>query len=133
MFHRANAVSEPALEKAKRGVTDAYYSQDKHGPYETYDLGDFDLEGGGRIPGLKLAYATLGTLSRKKDNAILFPSWYSGTSKILEQSYIGPGRALDPDKYWIILVNQIGNGLSSSPHNTPPPFNAARFPRVRNR
>ena len=28
-----------------------------------------------------------------------------------------PGRALDPSKYFIILVNQIGNGLSSSPSN----------------
>lgn len=108
-----------------------YYSQEIHGPYETYDLGDFELEDGGSIRGLKLAYATFGALSPQKDNAILFPSWYAGSSKILERAYVGPGRALDPDKYFIILVNQIGNGLSSAPHNTPQPFNAASFPRVR--
>lgn len=107
-----------------------YYSQQNHGPYETHDLGDFHLENGDKIRNLTLAYATFGTLSPAKDNAVLFPSWYSGTSKILEQAYIGHGRALDPAKYFIILVNQIGNGLSSSPSNTPVPFNAARFPRI---
>jgi homoserine O-acetyltransferase len=112
-------------------VTRSYYSQEIHGPYETCDLGDLELEQGGRIRNLTLAYATFGSLSARKDNAILFPSWYSGSNKILEQGYIGPGRALDPEKYFIILVNQIGNGLSSSPHNTKPPFDAARFPSVR--
>ena len=112
-------------------MSNAYYSQEIHGPYETFDLGDFELEEGGKIRGLKLAYATFGSLSAKRDNAILFPSWYSGTSKIIEQAYLGPGRAIDPAKYFVILVNQIGNGLSTSPDNAPQPFNAARFPRVR--
>jgi len=112
-------------------VTRTYYSQEVHGPYQTCDLGDLELEQGGKIRDLSLAYATFGTLSAQRDNAILFPSWYSGSNKIVEQGYIGPGRALDPEKYFIILVNQIGNGLSSSPHNTKPPFDAARFPLVR--
>lgn len=111
-------------------MTDDYYSQAVHGPFETIDLGDFELESGDKIRGSKLAYATFGTLSAKRDNAILFPSWYSGSSKILELAYVGPARALDPEKYFIILVNQIGAGLSSSPHNTPSPFAAARFPKV---
>jgi homoserine O-acetyltransferase/O-succinyltransferase len=111
-------------------VTSSYYSQTNHGPYQTSNLGDFVLEQGGTLRNLQLAYATLGTLSPKRDNTILFPTWYSGTTKILEQAYVGPGRALDPDRYFIILVNQIGNGLSSAPDNTPPPFNAARFPVI---
>jgi homoserine O-acetyltransferase/O-succinyltransferase len=111
-------------------VSSSYYSQSNHGPYQTYALGDFVLEQGGTLRNLQLAYATFGTLSPKRDNVILFPTWYSGTSKILEQAYVGAGRALDPDRYFIILVNQIGNGLSSAPHNTPPPFNAARFPGI---
>jgi len=107
-----------------------YYSQQIHGPYESYDLGDFTLESGEKIRQLSLAYASFGKLSPNKDNAILFPSWYSGSNKILELAYIGKGRALDPEKYFIILVNQIGNGLSSSPSNTPAPFNGARFPSI---
>ena len=45
-----------------------------------------------------------------------------GHEQDLEQAYVGRGRALDPSRYFIILVNQIGNGLSSSPHNTPRPL-----------
>ena len=109
----------------------SYYTQANHGPFELFDLGDFTLEDGGTIRGCQLAYATFGALSPKKDNAILIPTWFSGTSKIMEAVYIGHGRAIDPAKYFIILVNQIGNGLSTSPHNTPSPFNGPHFPHVR--
>lgn len=46
-------------------------SQDLHGPFETFDLDDFDLEDGGRLRGARLAYATHGRLSAARDNAIL--------------------------------------------------------------
>lgn len=112
-------------------INNTYYSQEVHGPYELHDVGSLELEEGGTIRGCKLAYATFGKLNSAKDNAILIPTWYSGTNKILEQVYVGSGRALDPDKYFIIIVNQIGNGLSSSPHNTPAPGGMANFPHVR--
>jgi homoserine O-acetyltransferase/O-succinyltransferase len=112
-------------------IDNQYYSQDLHGPYELHDIGNLDLEEGGTIRGCKLAYATFGKINAAGDNAILIPTWYSGTSKIMEQVYIGSGRALDPDKYFIIVVNQIGNGLSSSPHNTRAPAGMGHFPRVR--
>lgn len=118
------------LSREGHEVTEDYYSQSLHGPFEVHDLGDFELTSGDKIRGLKLAYATIGKLSAKRDNAILFPTWYSGTSKILELAYVGAGRALDPEKYFIILVNQIGAGLSSSPSNTAAPYGAARFPKV---
>lgn len=112
-------------------ITNSYYSQDVHGPYELYEVGNLDLEEGGRIRNCKLAYVTLGALNASKSNAVLVPTWYSGTSKIMEQVYVGKGRALDPEKYFIIIVNQIGSGLSSSPHNTPAPAGMGNFPRVR--
>jgi len=49
----------------------------------------------------------------------------------MEQVYVGKEHALNPDRYFIIIVNQIGNGLSSSPHNTPFPGGMANFPHVR--
>jgi len=107
-----------------------YYSQDVHGPYSVFNLGNFILESGDCIRDAKLAYSTFGSLSPEKDNAILFPTWYSGTSKIIEQAYIGNNRALDPSKYFIIIPNQLGNGLSSSPSNTAPPLNAGAFPAI---
>ncbi|TDU26504.1 homoserine O-acetyltransferase [Panacagrimonas perspica] len=108
----------------------SYYSQEAHGPFFTKPLGNFELESGVTLRNATIAYSTFGTLSPAKDNAILFPSWYSGTSKIIEQAYIGQGRALDPDKYFIVVANQLGNGLSSSPHNMPSPLNGASFPEV---
>lgn len=108
-----------------------YYGQDLHGPYETFELGDFTLEDGGTIRGASLAFATHGRLSPARDNAILVPTWYSGTSKIMEQTLVGPGRALDPERYFIIIANQLGSGLSSSPHNTEGPFHGPDFPSVR--
>jgi homoserine O-acetyltransferase len=112
-------------------INNPYYGQEGHGPYELIDIGKLDLEEGGSIANCKLAVATHGKLSAAKDNAILFPTWYSGTNKLLEQVYTGKGRALDPDKYFIIIVNQIGNGLSSSPHNTDLPGGMTSFPKVR--
>ena len=105
-----------------------YYGQDLHGPYETFDLGDFGLEDGGTLRGAQLAFATHGTLSPAKDNAILITTWYSGTSKVMEQTLVGPGRALDPAKYFIVIANQLGSGLSSSPHNMVGPFRGPDFP-----
>ena len=72
-------------------IENSYYSQDVHGPYELHDIGNLDLEEGGTIRGCKLAYATFGKLNAAKDNAILIPTWYSGTNKIIEQVYIGQG------------------------------------------
>jgi homoserine O-acetyltransferase/O-succinyltransferase len=112
-------------------IENSYYSQEAHGPYELHDIGNLELEEGGTIRGCKLAYATFGQLNQAKDNVILVPTWYSGTSKIMEQVYIGEGRALDPRKYFIIVVNQIGSGLSTSPHNTPAPAGMGNFPHIR--
>src|ERR1700751_4821309 len=112
-------------------INNSYYSQDVHGPYELHDIGNVELEEGGTIRKCTLAYATFGKLDPDGGNAILVPTWYSGTNKIIEQVFIGPGRALDPGKYFIIVVNQIGSGLSTSPHNTPAPAGMGNFPRVR--
>jgi homoserine O-acetyltransferase/O-succinyltransferase len=111
--------------------TNPYYGQEGHGPYETIGIGNIELEEGGNIPDCQLAVATHGTLNAAKDNAILVPTWYSGTSKIMEQVYIGIGRALDPAKYFIIVVNQIGSGLSTSPHNSSGAQAGPKFPKVR--
>lgn len=106
-----------------------YYSQQKQGPYELYALGDFALESGAILHQAELAYATHGTLNEDRSNAILFTIMFSGTSKNME-SYIGPGKALDPDKYFIILPNQLGNGLSTSPHNVTNDQAMAKFPTL---
>lgn len=97
--------------------------------YEIYDLGDLRLQRGATIRDCKLAYKTFGKLKADKSNAIVYPTWYSGQHYDNEW-LVGKGMALDPDKYFIIIPNMFGNGLSSSPSNTPAPYNGPRFPQV---
>lgn len=97
--------------------------------YETFELGDVVLQRGATLRGAELAYQTYGTLSPAKDNAIVYPTWYSGWHWDNEW-LIGEGRALDPSRYFIIVPNMLGNGLSSSPSSTPPPYDRVRFPNV---
>lgn len=94
-----------------------------------FNLGNFQLTTGFTLPNAKLAYNTHGNLNANKDNAILFPNFLGGTPEALE-IYIGEDHALDPRKYFIILPGQFGNGVSSSPSNTPPPFDRGAFPPI---
>lgn len=97
--------------------------------YEIYNLGDVVLQSGITLREAKLAYKTYGTLNADRSNAVVYPTWYSG--RHWENEWlIGAGMGLDPAKYFIIVPNMLGNGLSSSPSNTPPPFNGPRFPDV---
>ena len=82
--------------------------------YEVFDLGDVTLQRGATLRDAKLAYKTYGELNADKSNAIVYPTWYSGRHWDNEW-LIGDGMALDPAKYFIIVPNMLGNGLSSSP------------------
>jgi len=66
--------------------------------------------------GLRLVYATYGELNEAGDNCMLIPTYYTGTHESYAQM-IGPGRAIDPAKYFIVIPNMLGNGVSSSPSN----------------
>jgi pimeloyl-ACP methyl ester carboxylesterase len=98
--------------------------------YKTFALGDFALQTGVVLPDTKLVYAAVGRLNDAKDNVVLFPTWGSGTPDEAVGLMTGAGRALDPDKYFIVIPNHFGGGLSSSPSNCAPPFEKGRFPRV---
>ncbi|WP_336771448.1 alpha/beta fold hydrolase [Paenibacillus sp. MMO-58] len=97
--------------------------------YETFELGDVSLQSGVTLPNAFLAYKTYGMLNEKKDNVIVYPTAF-GDQHVQNEWLIGSGMALDPEKYFIIVPNLLGNGLSSSPSNTPPPFDRANFPQV---
>src|SRR3954454_13063852 len=98
--------------------------------HQIFALGDFALQKGSVLPDAKLGYATLGSLNAAKDNAVLCPSWFTATPSDVAQWLTGPHRALDPEKYFIILPNHFGAAVSSSPSNTPPPFEKSRFPHT---
>ncbi len=107
----------------------AYYSAAQHGEFEVFELGNFELEQGATLANATLAYKTFGELNEKGDNAILFPVMFSGTHAAMAP-YVGEGLALDPNKYFIIIPNQFGGGLSTSPHNYEGPHGAADFPEL---
>jgi homoserine O-acetyltransferase len=86
-------------------------------PHQLYNEGDLNLESGEVIKDFSISYVTHGTLNAKKSNAILMVTAISGNHHRLD-FMIGPGKALDPDKYFIIATDAISNGLSTSPSNS---------------
>jgi homoserine O-acetyltransferase/O-succinyltransferase len=81
------------------------------------DLGNFKLHSGGVIRDLRIGYRTLGNLDASRTNAILWPTWLGGRTEDL-LPLVGPGNVADSGKYFVILVESIGNGISSSPSNS---------------
>ena len=81
---------------------------------QIFDAGDVVLQSGLTYRNARLAYKTYGTLNADKSNVIVYPTSYGAQHPDLEWQ-IGPGQALDPTKYFIVIINKFGNGLSSSP------------------
>lgn len=90
-------------------------------------IDQFKTESGTVLPQARIMYATWGKLNAAGDNAILLPSHYMADSRGYNW-LIGPDKALDPAKYFLVATELFGNGKSSSPSNTPEPFHGPRFP-----
>ncbi|MDP7576014.1 MAG: alpha/beta fold hydrolase [Pseudomonadales bacterium] len=99
------------------------------GDHQLFHLGNFELESGVVLPDAKLSYVTHGQLNAARDNVILLPSFYSGDHHGYD-FLIGAGLALNPEDYFIVATDMFQNGLSSSPSNTPAPFNGPNFPEI---
>lgn len=87
------------------------------GDYQSFEAGDVALQSGGVFPSVRLAYKTYGRLNAAKDNVIVYPTSFSAQHFDTEW-LIQPGGILDPDRYFIVIPNLFGNGLSSSPSNS---------------
>src|SRR5580700_9258910 len=92
-------------------------------------LGDIELQSGETLADAQLVYVTLGVLNEARDNAVVLPTYYTGQHWNY-LTLIGAGRALDPDRYFIVIPNMFGNGLSSSPSTTRTLRSRVPFPRV---
>jgi len=86
-------------------------------PHQQYRIGDLTLESGEVIKDFSISYVTHGTLNAQKSNAILMVTAISGNHHRLD-FLIGPGKALDTSKYFIVATDAIGNGLTTSPSNS---------------
>ena len=96
-------------------LTLAALAQD--GQQQFASLGDFKLVSGEVIRDCRMGYRTFGQLNTAKSNAILFPTWLGGTSQELASSF-GPGKLVDTSKYYVVAVDALGDGVSSSPSNS---------------
>jgi homoserine O-acetyltransferase len=93
---------------------------------QTFDLPGFVTQGGVSF-NARLAYRTYGELNAARDNAVVVPTFYGGRHD--DTAYLfGDGRAIDTRKYFVVVPNMFGNGLSSSPSNTPAPYGRGAFP-----
>jgi homoserine O-acetyltransferase len=95
----------------------------------TYAAGDVVLQSGATLPDARIVYATYGELNARRDNVVLYPTRFGGSHE--DNDYlVGAGRALDPERWFVVVPNMLGNGVSSSPSNTPAPVSGSRFPRT---
>ncbi|KAF8896061.1 homoserine acetyltransferase [Infundibulicybe gibba] len=90
-----------------------------------YHHGRFRVAGGS-IPDAVTAYRTYGD---PENPCIVFPTCYGG--RLDSQEYmVGSNKVLDPTKYFVVTFALFSNGESSSPSNTPEPYNGPYFPAV---
>jgi len=94
-----------------------------------YDLGDIKLQRGATLRSCQLAYKTFGTLNAAKDNVIVYPPGIPASTSTMSGWSRRAGR--------LIRANTLSSSrtcwamwLSSSPSNTPEPYNGPRFPLV---
>lgn len=92
-----------------------------------YIIDNFKTESGVILPHALIIYGTYGHLNAARDNAVLLPSHYMADYHGYEW-LIGPGKALDTTRLFLVATELFGNGRSSSPSNTPEPFHGPRFP-----
>lgn len=81
------------------------------------NLGDFKLQNGRVIRSCRIGYRTFGTLNSDKSNVIVFPTWAGGTTEQLKSNF-GPGRLIDTTAYYVVAIDALSNGVSSSPSNS---------------
>lgn len=81
------------------------------------NLGNLRLQNGGVIRNCRIGYRTFGKLNENKSNVVVMLTWASGTTEQLV-SNIGPGRLLDSSLYFVIAIDALANGVSSSPSNS---------------
>jgi homoserine O-acetyltransferase len=105
-------------------------SPTSNGVLNIYSLGTCPLVSDEVIQDCRVAYRTLGTLAKDKNNVMLIPTWLGGNSEdFIKSGYVGRGKMADTDKYYVIIVEAFGSGNSSSPSNIETQHNGA-FPEL---
>jgi homoserine O-acetyltransferase len=82
-----------------------------------FTIENFELQCGVVLREAHLIYQTYGELNDSHTNVILYPTSYGAQHTDIEW-LIRPCGILDPTRWFIIIPNMFGNGLSSSPINS---------------
>lgn len=84
------------------------------------DIGELQLEAGGALPSVRVAYETWGTLNAARDNAVLVEHALTGDSHVTGpagpghptggwwDTLVGPGRPIDTDRWFVVAPNVLG-------------------------
>jgi homoserine O-acetyltransferase len=79
-------------------------------------LGELNLTSGEVINDCQIAYRTYGKLNSEKDNVVVMPTWHTGSTRDFEEyEIVGPNKLLDTNQYFVITIDALGNGVSTSP------------------
>jgi homoserine O-acetyltransferase len=91
----------------------ALYAEDQ----QVARIGDLKLENGEVIRDCVVGYRTFGKLSSQKSNVVVFPTYLGGRSADLAR-LIGASKMVDNARYYVIAVDSLADGISSSPSNS---------------
>jgi homoserine O-acetyltransferase/O-succinyltransferase len=117
----------PVLVAQDSSKTQAAPSPAEKGERHEFVIANFHTESGATLPKAVVVYGTYGHLNAARDNVVLLPSHYMANFHGYEW-LIGPDKALDTSKLYLVATELFGNGRSSSPSNTPEPYHGPRFP-----
>lgn len=92
---------------------------------QVFEAGPTLLESGEELKETSIVFKTFGQLNAARDNVILVNTHFGGNHEN-SQYLIGEDKALNPNDYFIIVINLIGNGTSCSPSHGLGPL----FPKV---
>jgi homoserine O-acetyltransferase len=98
-----------------------------------FALGDFPLLSGAILPSASVAWKCYGELNAERSNVVLYPTSYGAQHSDLDWLIKADG-ILDPNRWFVVQVNQFGNGLSTSPshlRDPTPGFNVCHVDNVR--
>ncbi len=112
---------EPPKEDEPRFTSDTLVTK------RVFTLPELELEGGRRLKNVRIGYECYGKLSPTRDNAILILHYFTGSSHAagrynasdMEPGYwdtiIGPGKAIDTDKFFVVGVDGLSNLYCRNP------------------
>lgn len=81
------------------------------------EIGDLKLESGESLYDCNIGFRTFGTMNADRSNIVIYPTWFGGTTSQIA-NLIGPGKLIDDTKYYVIAIDALGNGVSTSPSNS---------------